>query len=153
MSKKPIPFHEVLKAFSPEELEAIYPGITAPQGFLRYTKGDATGQRYIDPPEILQAMHHGAKLAKHGATAQVKKEKLSREELLGAFQQMIQGAAPVVNQGAAQPIPVPGAPGLSASIGPASINPAPAFPGVSQIQRSSVGPATVHRNVRVALDE
>lgn len=150
MSRKPIPLQQVLQAFHPEELEMLYPGITAPQGFLRYAKADpATGQFFIEAPQAVRAIEQGAKQAKQGAGAQAKKEKLSKEELLGAFQAMIQKAAPVVNQGAGVPI----VPQVTAEIGPASVARTPAFPGVQEVFRGGIGPTQVHRNVKVALDE
>lgn len=50
-----IPFADVLKQYTPEQLEQFYPGITATGGYLKYVKGSPTGTQYIMAPAIPKA--------------------------------------------------------------------------------------------------
>lgn len=50
-----VPFADVLKQYTPEQLEQFYPGITATGGYLKYVKGSPTGVQYILAPAMPKA--------------------------------------------------------------------------------------------------
>lgn len=52
-----VPFEQVAGQYSPEELEHLYPGITAPGGHLQYVKTSPTGQMMINPPVQPMQVH------------------------------------------------------------------------------------------------
>jgi hypothetical protein len=105
-----IPFSEVANNFSPEELEHLYPGITAPGGYLRYVSSNPVGQAFIKRPEILEP-EGGTKPEAVVKIAAATPRKLSRDEIMKMYQDTIKGS-PLKNTPATK-----GLPALSVTIG------------------------------------
>jgi len=130
--KKPdlIPFSEVAGNFSPDELEHLYPGITAPGGYLRYVANNPTGQAFIKRPETLQ-VETAPKPKAVVEVAATAPRKLTRDEIMKMFQDTIKGSPLKDAKGA-------GLPALKVTVGGSANPDARALQAVPQAGALSV---------------